>query len=889
MIVASGADHIQLDGTKPVNLFVKDTKIQDERSELEELSKRFNIPLLFDGPPRTEVLELDKKTKDYHVARNPELIRLTGTHPFNCEAPLTTLYNSGFLTPAELHYVRNHGPAPKVEDSEILDWEISIEGMVEKPYKLKLREIMETLDIFTTPVTLCCAGNRRKEQNMVKKGKGFNWGAAGVSTSLWTGPMLADIIAKALPSKKARFVWMEGGDDPAKGPYGTCIRLAWVMDPERSIMLAYKQNGQLLTPDHGRPLRVVIPGVIGGRSVKWLKKLVVMDRPSENWYHYFDNRVLPTMVTPEMAAADDSWWKDERYALYDLNVQSVTCKPECGETLIVDDKEQDFTIKGFAYNGGGVRVGRVEVSLDKGVTWRLAEIDYPEDRYREAGYFRMFGGLVNICDRLSCLCWCFWEIKFKTGELLDAKDIVVRAMDERMCVQPRNMYWNVTSMLNNWWYRVAIVKLEENVIKFEHPCRPTTNDGWMDRVKEEGGDILDNNWGEDVGDAEESHKRVLKPKVDEDLLLMCNPDKINNIITIKEFESHKDDAVNPWFEVKGHIFNGGEFLDEHPGGRESIINMAGEDATDDFLAIHSDSAKKLIQQWHLGKLETSGALDNAAAANVFKELTPTLLDTKKWKAIQLTEKEKISPDTVIFHFALEHKDQEVGLNVGNHIYLRLKDKEGKFVMRAYTPITSNRMKGTLGVLIKLYLPKGDFPGGKLTTLLNDLAIGSYAETKGPIGEFQYKGFGNCIYKKKEYKVKHFLQIAGGSGITPPFQIIQEVHYLITSGKSTEEPTMDLFFGNRTEADILCKAQLDAMQKDIGEDKFRINYNLSTLPEVCAPNYSTGRLSASDLAKYVEGYKPGEMMILLCGPPPMVKMVIDWAIETGFGEEYCVAF
>ncbi|GMF73730.1 unnamed protein product [[Candida] boidinii] len=63
MIVASGTDHLQLDGTASDNSFVLETKIKDERSELEELSKRFNIPVLLDGPPRTEVLELDKKTK----------------------------------------------------------------------------------------------------------------------------------------------------------------------------------------------------------------------------------------------------------------------------------------------------------------------------------------------------------------------------------------------------------------------------------------------------------------------------------------------------------------------------------------------------------------------------------------------------------------------------------------------------------------------------------------------------------------------------------------------------------------------------------------------------------------------------------------------------------
>ena len=65
------------------------------------------------------------------------------------------------------------------------------------------------------------------------------------------------------------------------------------MDPNRGIMLAHKMNGENLRPDHGRPLRAVIPGQIGGRSVKWLTRLIVTAEPSDNWYHIYDNRVLP--------------------------------------------------------------------------------------------------------------------------------------------------------------------------------------------------------------------------------------------------------------------------------------------------------------------------------------------------------------------------------------------------------------------------------------------------------------------------------------------------------------------------------------------------------------------------------------------------------------------
>ena len=93
-----------------------------------ESSDEVEIPLPPPSNPPTQVLDIDRKTPDAHVPRDPRLIRLTGTHPFNVEAPLSALFNEGFLTSPELFYVRNHGAVPKVEDQEIPDWEFSVEG-----------------------------------------------------------------------------------------------------------------------------------------------------------------------------------------------------------------------------------------------------------------------------------------------------------------------------------------------------------------------------------------------------------------------------------------------------------------------------------------------------------------------------------------------------------------------------------------------------------------------------------------------------------------------------------------------------------------------------------------------------------------------------------------
>lgn len=80
------------------------------------------------------------------------------------------------------------------------------------PLKITLRELLTEYENVTYPITLVCAGNRRKEQNVVRKSKGFSWGPAGVSTALFTGVVMKDVIERARPLRRARYVCMEGAD-----------------------------------------------------------------------------------------------------------------------------------------------------------------------------------------------------------------------------------------------------------------------------------------------------------------------------------------------------------------------------------------------------------------------------------------------------------------------------------------------------------------------------------------------------------------------------------------------------------------------------------------------------------------------------------------------------
>ena len=354
------------------------------------------------------------------------------------------------------------------------------------------------------------------------------------------------------------------------------------MDPNKGIMLAHRMNGELLRPDHGRPLRAVIPGQIGGRSVKWLKKLIVTADPSDNWYHIYDNRVLPTMVSPEESANNKSWWMDERYAIFDLSVNSAAAYPAHEERINLTKTSQSYRVQGYAYSGGGRRVTRVEISLDKGRTWRLSNIEYPEDRYRETRQI-LYGGRIDMRWRENCFCWCLWSLDVAVADLADASDLVVRAMDDSMSVQPRDMYWSVLGMMNNPWYRLTITK-DGDELRFEHPTLPAlAPGGWMEKVKKAGGNLTNGRWGERAEGEAESTETVEAPKE-----VRMTQEGLKRDITIDELREH-DNPDRPWFVLNGEVYEGISFMNEHPGGAQSIISAAGLDTSDEFMAIRKSS------------------------------------------------------------------------------------------------------------------------------------------------------------------------------------------------------------------------------------------------------------------------------------------------------------
>jgi nitrate reductase (NAD(P)H) len=288
------------------------------------------------------------------------------------------------------------------------------------------------------------------------------------------------------------------------------------------------------------------------------------------------------MVTPQMSDENKDWWKDERYAIYELSVNSAIAFPAHDERLTLSEAGPTYEVRGYAYAGGGRRITRAEISLDQGSSWRLADIDYPEDRYREAQDQKLYGGSLDVSWRETSFCWCFWKLEISVEELQGATDIVLRCGDESLALQPKDMYWSVLGMMNNPWFRIVIHN-ENGILRFEHPTQPALMPGgWMERIKKEGGDLTNGAWGENITGQE---RKPQAPKAE----IKMTKDGVDKIIELDELRKH-DNAESSWFVVGGQVYDGTPFMKEHPGGAQSIISAGGMDATEEFMAIRKFSA-----------------------------------------------------------------------------------------------------------------------------------------------------------------------------------------------------------------------------------------------------------------------------------------------------------
>ncbi|KAJ1645844.1 hypothetical protein J3B02_002191 [Coemansia erecta] len=297
--------------------------------------------------------------------------------PFNAEVKLDKLVEH-FVTPTERHFRRNHGPIPNIDEKA---WSMIVEINTQEPTARQSTHTVTLADLqrlrqFEVVAVLECAGNRRDGLKAIKPVNGVIWGAGTASNSQWAGCRLRDVLVAAgvpanlcdpfyeTPRHVEFAAYGEASDD---AHYASSIPLSWVMNPLNMVLVATEMNGKPLLRDHGFPARIVAPGIIGARWVKWLKYIRVQDYESDCFYQKRDYKILPPMANESNC---ESFWP--RFpALMELNVQSAICRPAPDEQLVVG---MPYLARGYALTGGGRAVDRVEISLDDGTTWDLAQV-----------------------------------------------------------------------------------------------------------------------------------------------------------------------------------------------------------------------------------------------------------------------------------------------------------------------------------------------------------------------------------------------------------------------------------------------------------------------------------------------------------------------------------
>ncbi|KAI9348801.1 NADH-cytochrome b5 reductase 1 [Zopfochytrium polystomum] len=246
------------------------------------------------------------------------------------------------------------------------------------------------------------------------------------------------------------------------------------------------------------------------------------------------------------------------------------------------------------------------------------------------------------------------------------------------------------------------------------------------------------------------------------------------------------------------------------------------------------------------------------SAKASKKATALEDAKKEWINLPLVKKTVISHNTAIYRLSLPKADQPLGLPIGQHIQVAATIN-GKELTRSYTPVSSDDDIGYVDLLIKSY------PTGNISKYFAELKLNDLVKIKGPKGFFIYT----------PNMTEEFVMIAGGTGITPMYQIIKAIL------KNPDEKTkITLIFANVNEEDILLRDELEQSAKD---PRFNVKFVLNNPP--AGWTGGVGFVTKDIVAEFKP--KPEKTRILLCGPPPMMTAMAKITEELGFPKVWLV--
>ncbi|PLB49086.1 hypothetical protein P170DRAFT_383687 [Aspergillus steynii IBT 23096] len=836
--------------TPEEELFLKSLQEEERYFRNLKINDGKGVSPVKDAPMPTDVDDQDKLTPDNWVPRSDQLIRQTGAHPLNAEPNLAELLGEGLITPSRLHYVRSHGPVPH------LLWENhQLEISAGKSLTLYMDDLVDKFQSINIPILLACDGNRRKEVNWVKQSMGFNWGAGAVSCAYWKGVLLRDVLIMAeidqlmadYPNQRL-YVNFQGSETLPEGKYETSIPLDHIMDPNNDVLLAYGMNDNPLPADHGYPVRLIVPGFVGGRCVKWLQSIWVTDQENDSHYHIYDNRVVPSFVEDRDSDFGKAMYNHPSTACMEQMLNSVIARPDHGEKIDLSGAKKGGTyrVQGYAYNGGGNEIQRVEISLDGGKSWLYCTRQYPDAPLRHGRKFWT---------------WLHWHKDLPITDLLPAESITVRCWDANKNTQPENIRWNLEGMMNNAQFVVKSEIVQDpdtnkSVLQFRHPTNAAGDGGWMTRSREN--QIHDWEQEGDVPTTQYGREEIEKHSTEED----C------------------------WLVINNKVYDATPVLGWHPGGKAAILAHAGRvhlETTEQFESIHDAKAHDALKEHLIGVVSknTQDWMKQQAEEEARKEAEnppdPDIaLKRHKWIQGKLLGKTKLSDDTNRYKFSLPD-GKKLGLESGQHVQVGFHF-EDKLVFRSYTPVRpvlEEDEDGTFDLVVKIYKPDLQQPGGTMSNILDCLREHEEIDIAGPTGEIRYQGNGDFLIDDTKYHFDRIQLILGGSGITPGYQII--AHILSSPSDKTQIKVLD---ANKTENDILLYDELTKFEKD-HPDQLQV-YHVLSRPDSDWTGLK-GHVDADKLHKYA--FPPDDKTVaLLCGPSTLVTAVDTALEEWGYNKD-----
>jgi sulfane dehydrogenase subunit SoxC len=332
----------------------------------------------------------------------------------NHAMPLEALRHE--ITPIGLHYLLVHYDIPIVDEAT---WRLRVGGLVERPLELSLDEL-RARPAVTRPITMECAGNGRARLD--PRPISQPWLSEAVGTAEWTGVPLAGLLEEAGVAAGAVEVVFSGLDRGVEGEIEQRYERSLSVDDalRDDVLLAYACNGVPLPPQHGFPLRLVVPGWYGMTSVKWLERITVVDEPFTGYQQAtaYRFRQDPDEVgTPVTRMAPRALMVPP--GIPDFMTRRRFLPPG------------RVRLEGRAWSGWAP-VERVDVSVDGGASWAPAELGEPP----------------------GPAAWTPWSFEWDApaGE----HELRVRARDGSGREQPDEPAWNVGGYANNAVQRIAV-------------------------------------------------------------------------------------------------------------------------------------------------------------------------------------------------------------------------------------------------------------------------------------------------------------------------------------------------------------------------------------------------------------------------------------------------